>query len=71
MISFSKEALEIVTDAQRKKLIDLDDSDSRDYLHPIEVIRAFDLPEGYVSVSIPYNTGIIYGGIAPDGVMST
>ena len=67
-VHFTKEALGLMTREQRDKIRDLAET-----WFSIEVSVAFDLPTGYLAVWLRDTTASnnIYGGIDPEGNMST
>lgn len=70
-IEFTREAYVICTTEQRNAFFRLLDSES---VKHIQIQRGgFDLPNGYLAFRIDYNTGStpMYGGVAPDGSVST
>ena len=66
-VHFTKEALGLMTLEQRDKIRDLAET-----WFSIEVMVAFDLPTGYLAVWLrDVSAKGIYGGIDPEGNMST
>ena len=70
MFSVTKEAMTVMTIAQRDALVRL----ANDAVDHIGVQKGgFDLPEGYLAFRQKYadHSSPIYGGIAPNGDVST
>jgi hypothetical protein len=69
-VTLTKEALTLLTPEQKDKLVALFKAG---HIEQIAVMAgSFDLPEGYVTVWMTYNTGNkIFGGISPEGELST
>jgi hypothetical protein len=68
-IEMTRDALEIMTPEQQQSILRLSDEQ-----HLVVVGRGmFDLPQGYLSFRSEYLPAgsSIYGGIAPDGQVST
>lgn len=69
-VLLTKEACEICTEEQLRALFVMANSGTRKHIH---VMRGgFDLPDGYLAFRADYrDSGSIYGGIAPNGDVST
>lgn len=68
-IEITREALEIMTPEQKAAILYLTRDEAR-----VEVTKLspFDLPEGWLTFVQRYAAGgSVYGGIAPDGAVST
>jgi hypothetical protein len=64
MICFTKNALEILTEQQKRRILEINSDD-------VDVTRDFSLPGDYVYVVIDYGSHVIHGGIDKNGEMST
>lgn len=69
MFTLTREAMEVMTPDQRVALVRI----ASERVAGITVQKGgFDLPDGYLAFGQRYEEGvIIYGGIAPDGAVST
>lgn len=69
MFAITREAMEVLTPEQRDALLHI--AGAR--VAGVTVQKGgFDLPDGYLAFGQRYEEGvIIYGGIAPDGAVST
>lgn len=70
-IRFTQPALEAATRLQNVALAELAKAET---VTNVDVVKgALDLPEGYLAFRVDYNgnSSSMYGGVAPDGAVST
>lgn len=71
-VAFTREAIQICTEAQLFAISEMS-TNSSFILIDVHAAGPFDLPSGYLTFRADYKdaTGSIYGGVSPEGDIST